>query len=58
MRRFRTHSDLKIANRADVEIVGLHHPVLLESPESIEEIIIALQKIYRHSAELQQWKKP
>ncbi|MCA9039630.1 MAG: aminotransferase class I/II-fold pyridoxal phosphate-dependent enzyme [Planctomycetaceae bacterium] len=55
-RRYRSLSALPNADLADQQIVGLHHPVLLESAEAINEILVALQKIYRHAEELQEWK--
>ena len=52
-RRFRTIGELPVADRADEEIIGLHHPVLLESAAAIVEIVTALNKIQHYSAELQ-----
>ncbi|QDU78382.1 L-glutamine:scyllo-inosose aminotransferase [Polystyrenella longa] len=56
-RRFRTMSELPVADHADEEIVGLHHPVLLEPAEAIEEIVIALKKIHLHAHDLHQRKE-
>ena len=58
-RRFRTASMLQEADRADEQILTLHHPILLtESPDEIHQIIGAALKIQRHSKEIAQWRAP
>ena len=51
-RRFRAADDLIEATRADAEMLTLHHPVLLESEESIDEIAGAVQKVREWATEI------
>ncbi len=51
-RRFRAADDLIEATRADAEMLTLHHPVLLESEESIDEIALAVRKVRDWSADI------
>jgi len=43
---------LPIADRVDESVVVLHHPVLLGSPQEIEEIPEALARVRRSAAEI------
>ncbi len=52
-RRFRAADDLIEATRADAGMITLHHPMLLENGESIDEIALATQKVRDWSAEIQ-----
>lgn len=51
-RRFRAADDLIEATRADAGMITLHHPVLLESDELIDEIARAVRKVRDWSAEI------
>ena len=51
-RRFRAADELHQATLADTEMIGLHHPVLLESEPAINEVVAAIQKIRQHSGEI------
>lgn len=51
-KRFRQIGELTVANQADAEIVGLHHPVLLEPDSAIQEISFALTKIHHSSDQI------
>ena len=51
-RRFRAADDLIEATRADAGMLTLHHPVLLESEESIDEIALAVGKVRDWSADI------
>jgi dTDP-4-amino-4,6-dideoxygalactose transaminase len=51
-RRFRAAGELREANRADTEMVMLHHPVLLEDDTAIDEIAGALRKVRDHAVEI------
>lgn len=58
-RRFRTASHLHEADRADEQVLTLHHPILLtENPDEIQQIIRAALKIHRFAADVAQWKAP
>jgi len=49
-RRFRAVGDLPVASRIDDEMVTLHHPILLEAEEAMDEIAKAIRRIARHAA--------
>ena len=52
-RRFRTASRLQEADRADEQVLTLHHPILLaESPDDLQQIVVAARKIQAHAAEI------
>ncbi len=52
-RRFRTASLLREADRADEQVLTLHHPILLtESPAELQQIVTAAKKIRDHAAEV------
>lgn len=52
-RRFRTASLLHEADRADKQVLTLHHPILLtESVVELQQIIVAAKKIRDHAEEL------
>ncbi|MCX7406741.1 MAG: aminotransferase class V-fold PLP-dependent enzyme [Planctomycetales bacterium] len=51
-RRFRAADDLIEATRADAGMLTLHHPVLLESAEAIDEIALAVRKVRDGAAEI------
>lgn len=53
-RRFRAVGELAEATRADADLVVLHHPVLLEDNEAIDQIAEAVRKIRRNAATIQQ----
>jgi dTDP-4-amino-4,6-dideoxygalactose transaminase len=45
-KRFRAACPLPEATRADQAMVVLHHPVLLEGPAAVEEVIAAVRKVH------------
>jgi dTDP-4-amino-4,6-dideoxygalactose transaminase len=47
-RRFRAATPLTDADRAHRGVVMLHHPVLLEGPEALEQVVAAWRKLYHH----------
>jgi dTDP-4-amino-4,6-dideoxygalactose transaminase len=47
--RFRRGDELTEADRAHRGAVVLHHPVLLEGEEAIEEVAVAVRKIHTHA---------
>ena len=51
-RRFRAADDLIEATRADAGMLTLHHPLLLESAEAIDEIALAVRKVRDGAAEI------
>ena len=51
-RRFRAVGALEQATRADAAMVTLYHPVLLEEPTAIEEVVSAIRKVQAFSAEI------
>lgn len=51
-RRFRVSGELPQASRADSEIVGLHHPVLLEEDSAIDQIALAVRRIRQYSRQI------
>ncbi len=51
-RRFRAADDLIEATRADAGMLTLHHPVLLESAEAIDEIALAVRKVRDGATEI------
>jgi dTDP-4-amino-4,6-dideoxygalactose transaminase len=53
-RRFRRGGDLVEAERAHHGTLVLHHPVLLEGGEAIEQIAAAWIKVHRHAALLRE----
>lgn len=57
-RRFRAVGDLAEATRADTDLVVLHHPVLLEGDDAIDQIVEAVKKIQRHATAIQQVCRP
>ena len=50
--RFRQAGALAHAERAHEGTVVLHHPVLLGSPEEVEQVWLAVQRISLHAEEL------
>ncbi len=52
-RRFRAADDLTEASLADTGMLTLHHPVLLENPAAIDEIVVAIEKISHWGGEIQ-----
>lgn len=48
-RRFRAVGKLSHATRAGENVLVLHHPVLLEGPGAIDEVIQAVEKIRHHA---------
>ncbi len=56
-RRFRTASLLREADRADEQVLTLHHPILLtESAAELREIAISARKIRDHAEEIAKLK--
>lgn len=51
-RRFRQGSSLTEAERAHSSCVMLHHPLLLETTQSVLELIVAMRKVRQHAARL------
>jgi len=51
-RRYRAVGTLHNAERAHREIVILHHPVLLGTEADIEEVVLAVEKMYRNALRL------
>lgn len=51
-RRFRAVGALEEATRADAAMVTLYHPVLLEEPSALEEVVFAIRKVQDFSAEI------
>ncbi|WP_166820389.1 DegT/DnrJ/EryC1/StrS family aminotransferase [Thalassoroseus pseudoceratinae] len=51
-RRFRTVGDLPEADRADTNVLVLHHPVLLEDNAALQEIISATERIREFAGEI------
>lgn len=49
-RRFRAVGSLDRAAEADMRLVVLHHPILLEGEPGVLQIVAALQRIQRHAA--------
>lgn len=50
--RYRTTSELAEAARAATGVLTLHHPILLNSPATIDRAVAALRKTYRHAGTL------
>jgi dTDP-4-amino-4,6-dideoxygalactose transaminase len=50
--RFRRVGDLAEAERAHHQTVVLHHPVLLGTPADVEEVALAIAKIYANAGRL------
>ena len=48
-RRFRISGDLPNAEMADTDYCALHHPVLLENHESIDQIACAANRVLHHA---------
>lgn len=53
-RRFRAGGALDEATKADVTMVTLYHPVLLEEQDALEEIVNAIRKVREFSSELKE----
>jgi len=52
-RRFRAAGELTQTSRADLEMLTLHHPVLLEGTEAIDEVVAAIEKVRKGAEEIQ-----
>lgn len=50
--RFRRYAELPEASRANAGAVVLHHPVLLESPDHIDDVSTGIRKIFAHRHQL------
>ncbi|MFP6700982.1 MAG: DegT/DnrJ/EryC1/StrS family aminotransferase, partial [Planctomycetaceae bacterium] len=48
-RRFTTTGDLPEADRADANVLVLHHPVLLESDNTLDQIRQAVDRVTTHA---------
>jgi perosamine synthetase len=51
-RRFRRAGDLAIATLADANMLVLHHPVLLEGDEALDQVVRCIQKLVDWGAEI------
>jgi dTDP-4-amino-4,6-dideoxygalactose transaminase len=51
-RRFRNVGDLPNATDADARILTLHHPVLLESEETLDRVVEAIHKVQLNAADI------
>jgi perosamine synthetase len=51
-RRFRKVGDLAVAALADANMLVLHHPVLLEGDEALDEVVRCVQKLVDWGAEI------
>ena len=49
-KRFRAADNLPNATRIDERILTLHHPVLLGTERDLQEVVTAIEKVYRHAA--------
>jgi dTDP-4-amino-4,6-dideoxygalactose transaminase len=52
--RFQVAGTLAEANRADQDVVVLHHPVLLAGNEAVEQVAGAIRKTYRNADRLRE----
>ena len=52
-RRFVAADELIQASRADVGMLTLHHPVLLEGADAIDEVVAAVEKVRKWADEIQ-----
>ena len=52
-RRFRAANELTQASRADAEMLTLHHPVLVDGNEAVDEVVDAIEKVRKWSKEIQ-----
>ena len=52
-RRFVAADELIQASRADAEMLTLHHPVLLEGADAIDEVVAAVEKVRKWADEIQ-----
>lgn len=53
-RRFRAVGTLAHASDADARVLTLHHPVLLEGPDAMQQIADAAERIRRHAAAIRE----
>ena len=51
-RRFRAVGDLAEADRADDNVLVMHHPVLLEPDEALAQVKAAIQRVTNHAEEI------
>ena len=51
-RRFRAVGDLAEADLADDNVLGMHHPVLLEPDEALAQVKAAIQRVTNHAEEI------
>jgi perosamine synthetase len=51
-RRFRKVGDLAVATLADANMLVLHHPVLLEGDEALDQVVGCIQKLVDWGAEI------
>jgi perosamine synthetase len=51
-RRFRKVGDLAVATLADANMLVLHHPVLLEGDEALDQVMACIQKLTDWGAEI------
>jgi perosamine synthetase len=52
-RRFRRGGDLRFAAAADADMVVLHHPVLLEDAEAIEQVVRCVLRLRRWAEDIE-----
>ena len=53
-RRFRKVGDLAITTAADANMLVLHHPVLLEGEEALDQVVRCVQRIRNWAAAIEQ----
>ena len=51
-RRFNTSGELVEADRADANVLVLHHPVLLESDPDLDQVRTAADRVTAHAEEI------
>lgn len=56
-RRFRAIASLTEATNADSQMITLHHPVLLEDSSAMEQVSLAIRKVWRHAEEIAAGKR-
>ena len=51
-RRFSTSGELAEADRADANVLVLHHPVLLESEADLDQVHAAVERVTAHAEDI------
>ena len=57
-RRFRKVGDLRVSTLADENMLVLHHPVLLEGEEALEQVVFCVEKLKHWAAEIEHRHQP